>query len=194
VDTALRFGQGAPVSWLRTFVALGFGLFAGGIVGGYAITVVYGVGAPRVEKPSTCPPAPAPSCPPCELAATPDTVEELPDAGTSTVVLPGYEAPRPKLPGLPTSAVRLASQGVEREVQACAAGLGQAEGTVIVDFTITATAGQGFLRAVRVVRTDRRAVDLLECVERGLPKVRFEWGGSDGETRLRYPLLVGKSE
>lgn len=187
------------VSALRTFLVLGFGLLAGGIIGGYATSLVYGQReAPRPPPPQVTPTG-APSCPPCPVCppSRPDlAAQDAPEVDAPEEVPPLEELELPQeaaRPGLPASAVRLASTGFQREIAPC---IQQARdtalaGTLLLDLTVTATGGIGHIRDVGVVRREGSVEALETCLVEAAGRVQFDWGSGDGESKLRYPVQVG---
>lgn len=190
----------SAVSALRTFLTLGVGLIAGGVVGAYAMTVVYGDRSAALDPSRMqCPPCPAiaaaPSPTPCPIrpddatgpsaSASPETVTaEAPEA---------LEVPtEPRLPGLPASALRLASAGMAREIEPCvtAARAANHTGTILLDLTVTSTGSVGHIPAVEVVRADPEVADLGPCLTQAARRVHFEWRDEDGQSRLRFPIAI----
>lgn len=203
------------VSALRTFLTLGVGLIAGGVVGAYGMTVVYGQRSSIMEPAKMqCPPCPActaASAAPCPIcpsgpAADLDPGAPLPEDGrtpSGTQATPGTEetvvadTPEsldviPRLPGLPASALKLASAGFSREIVPClekaqADGL---RGTVLLDLTVTSTDAVGHIPLVELVRADPSAADIHPCLVEAARRVNFEWRAEDGQTRLRFPVQL----
>jgi hypothetical protein len=191
------------VSALRTFSTLGVGLIAGGVIGAYAMTVVYGPHAPIEPTKLQCPPCPAcavasaAACPVCPgpdddtapgASASPSPADTVTAATPETLDIPT----EPRLPGLPASALRLASAGFTREIAPClekarADGL---RGTVLLDLTVTSTGSVGHIPAVELVRADATAADVGPCLVEAARRVHFEWRDEDGQTRLRFPVAL----
>lgn len=183
------------VSALRTFVLLGFGFLAGGLVGGYAVSVVYGDG----DRPATTPPqtAPCPVCPVCapqrpieDPGRTPDEQVEPEEIEPPEEIEVPQEATRP---GLPASAVRLASGGFQRESATCIeqANAAGTNGSLLLDLTVTATGGIGHIRELGVVKKTGEVGALETCLGEAAKRVQFEWRSGEGESKLRYPVQVG---
>lgn len=191
-------------------MTLGVGLIAGGVIGAYAMTVVYGAHAPLEPTKLQCPPCPACAvataapCPVCPAGnddtaaaggASPAPGDPAPSPGDTvaagtpdTVDVP----PEPRLPGLPASALRLASAGFTREIAPClekarADGL---KGTILLDLTVTSTGSVGHIPAVELVRADPTAADVGPCLVEAARRVHFEWRDEDGQTRLRFPVAL----
>jgi hypothetical protein len=187
------------VSLGRTLLVLAFGLLSGLIIGAYATTMVYGQRTPRRPEPSTA----APSCPPCpECARCPPPVDcEAPppvvaaDDPTGMMDPSGEDPidPGTRRPGLPASAIGLASQGLRRELAPCrerarAEGI---SGSVLLDLTITATNAVGQIRSAELLQAVDGADAIGACLIEAARRVQFEWPHADGESRLRYPVRLG---
>ncbi|MFO0725029.1 MAG: hypothetical protein U1E65_14715 [Myxococcota bacterium] len=179
------------MSVLRTFVVFGVGILVGGVVGGYATTVVYG------ERPTAVEPK-FPACPPCPACpvASPSIAEESPhpDSPDEVVVAPsgGPEevdvGSEPARPGLPSQAVKIASSAFGREIQSCLTK--EVEGTALFDLTVTATSGIGHLREVVLIKADPKLKALEPCFLEAAKRVQFGWSQGEGESKLRYPLML----
>jgi len=185
---------------MRTFLPLGVGLIAGGVIGAYAMTVVYGQHQRGPEPAKViCPPCPACVAPPpspgvASAGGEDDTTPETgpspgasaTPAGPETLDLPTEG----RVPGLPSSALKLASSGFTREIAPC---LDQARtenmsGSLLVDLTVTSTDGIGRIRDLGVIKADATAAGLQPCLLEAARRVHFEWTNGDGESRLRYPI------
>ena len=179
------------MSVVRTFVVFGVGIIAGGIIGGYATAVVYG------ERPTpslaalpacpACPACPSPARRPREEPgpAEPETAVEVSPSGAPEEIDLGSE---PARPGLPAQAVRIASAGFGREIQACLTK--ETEGTALFDLTVTATSGVGHLREVTLLKADPKLKALEPCFLEAAQRVQFAWPQGEGESKLRYPLVL----
>lgn len=180
----------------RTLFVAGFCLLVGAAGGSLATKALYGDGGGVVV------PAPVarPECPVCkECPACPPP----PDCGELGVVPTtppppsgeGEEGPPPdQKPGLPASVIKPAGTAVETLIEPCltakeAEGL---SGTVVLDLTVTATGGQGFISEVLVTRRVG-AVDAIEpCLTGAAKRARFEWPTSEGELKFKLPVRVGR--
>lgn len=178
------------VSSLRTFLAVGSGVIAGGILGAYVTTTIYGE---RVDVP----PAPAPVlCPPCPVCRAVSSSTEA--EGLRAVVPavdpdqppPEVEVPEIARPGLPASAVRMASAAFEREVAPCLSGGGGGEGMVVLELTVTATGGIGHIRELEITRREGMVGEIEACAGEAARRVQFEWPSGDGESKLVMPLKL----
>jgi hypothetical protein len=181
----------SSVSGLRTFLVLGVGLIVGGLAGAWATSAVHGSGGER-------PPGPSSACPPCPVcSAEKPALPPVPERDVDEIAAedePEVDLPSdPARAGLPASAVKLASAGLQREIAACLA-LPEVQGeygALLLDLTITATGGIGHIREVGVVRREGEISRVEACIDEGARRVQFDWGGGDGESRLRYPVQVG---
>ncbi len=190
------------VSALRTFLTLGVGLIAGGVVGAYAMTVVYGQRSTSLEPSKMqCPPCPACTtaaapCPICPApgddgTARPAPASPAPDETVEAIVPETLDA-IPRLPGLPASALKLASAGFAREIEPCMekARTEGLRGTLLLDLTVTSTDAVGHIPAVELVRADPTAAGIHACLVEAAGRVHFEWKDEDGQTRLRFPVQL----
>lgn len=191
------------VSMQRTFGVLAFGLLAGGVVGAYATTTVYGQRSPPPPAPKAAACAPCPVCPTCpppvDCAAPPavgsDEITDLVEAPADPVVglEPEIGAQQWRGAGLPASAIGMASKALSREIQPClqTAREAGASGSMVLDLTVTATGGVGHIRHAEVASSDTEDPDLAPCLIGAAGQVQFDWPDADGESRLRYPVRVG---
>ena len=174
----------------RTLLVLAFGLLSGGIIGAYATTTVYGKRQPPPKaKALKCPAcAECAACPPPQDCDAPPPVVIADDL--APVIGEGPDEPAdPTRPGLPASAIQLASTALARELGPCRTNAQEtgAAGTLLLDLTITATVGVGHIRTADVVKSD--AGDAMDaCVLDAVARVQFQWAQADGESKLRYPV------
>jgi hypothetical protein len=181
---------------LRLALALASGLIVGVILGAYVTSSIYGskeekeaaiIGAVKCPQ---CPVCPAPTAP---LKEAREDEEEAPSG------LPVKTSTRPReievpsgRPGLPASAIRLASEALKRELQPCVetARAGGAHGAVVLDLVITATSGLGHIRQASLANMEGALAGFEGCAIDAAKKVQFEWHEDDGESRLRYPVQL----
>lgn len=168
---------------------LSLGLFAGAIAGAYVMTVIYGEPpSERIAPSERCPPPPpCEACPPVPSCPTAVPMVELDEDDIAPI-----EVPNTTEAGLPGSAVALATRGFAREVESCRGG--EASGTIVLDLTITASAGIGRISAINSVSAEGGGDRALPCLESAAARVQFEWTSGEGRTRLRYPLSLEQTE
>lgn len=182
----------------QTILSFAAGLLIGGVGGAYGMRLVYGdaparveVATPKNEVRTRCPECP--TCPPpvdCgELGVVPVGEPTAPITPTAQVE-DSFETSG--LPGLPPLALKRASEAVRTAVEPCVAQADElgAHGVLLLDLTITATGGQGFMRAID---TSGRAGDpsMLEpCIITRARSARFSWDGDDGIQRLKLPIQI----
>jgi len=176
-------------------LALAFGLLSGGIVGAYATTTVYGR-RQQSEPVKTCPVCPVCEvCPPPADCAVPPPIPVGPPPSIGSIEIEPLpvDPDAPPKPGLPATAIGLASAGLRREIEPCleAARARSARASLLLDLTVTATSGIGHIRAVDVVRAEGDAEELAGCLVSAATRVQFDWSQDDGESRLKYPIKVG---
>lgn len=164
---------------------LGIGLFAGAIGGAYAMTIIYGEPpSERIAPSERCPPPPpCERCPPAPSCPTAVPMVELEEGD----IVP-LELPNPQETGLPESAVSLAMNGFARESSPCRTE--ETSGTIVLDLTVTASAGLGRISKLLRVSSEGSADQALPCLESAAGRVQFEWSGSDGRSKLRYPMSL----
>ena len=178
----------------RTFVVLAFGLLCGGVIGAYATTTVYGKRQPTV----TVAPGECPACPACRECPKPVDCETPPPV-VSADDPPGlleeeYDlgvGGTPKT-GLPATAIGLASAAFGEQIGPC---MGQARsdavhGSLLLDLTVTTTAGRGRILNAQIAQSEGPVDELADCVKGAVTGVGFDWPHADGESRLRYPIVV----
>jgi hypothetical protein len=181
----------------RLFFAAGVSLLAGGAIGAYATRAIYGDSPEDIEvvKPQTriCPPCECPTCPP------PPDCGDINGVPTSTapraILIPeDEEVDRDKKQGLPASAVQMASGKVRLELVPClATAPPEAHGTVLLDLTVTAADGQGFISEALLTERSGDAVssgELERCLLEAAQRAKFEWSGEDGEAHVRLPVAL----
>lgn len=98
------------------------------------------------------------------------------------------EVPGTNEAGLPSSAVALAVKGFSREIEICRGGA--ASGMLVLDLTITASAGIGRISSMTEVSASGTGSASLPCLEAASRRVQFEWSSGEGKTKLRYPLSL----
>ena len=180
----------------RTFLVLAFGLICGGIIGAYATTTVYG-------KRRVAAPQPAPSCPACPVCPTcppPVDCDAPPPVVSPTAPARMFDDPEDPIPdpgasrrpGLPASAIGLASRALMRAIEPCrTSSTGPDEsGSLLLELTITATSGVGHIRQTDVNQSEGDLEVFQSCVLEAAAEVQFEWTGEDGESRLKYPVRL----
>lgn len=189
----------APES-VRLFFVAGLSLFAGGFAGAYVTRAIYGDEIAPVdpihEREHTCPPCPdCPTCPP-----PPDCGQSglVPTSTAPRAILApeGDDPERERKPGLSATAVERAAVRVREEIVSCLldAAKVDARGSLLLDFTVTATGGQGFISDghVRERSGDVRSTpDIERCIIDASRRARFEWGPEDGEAHFRLPVRLG---
>lgn len=163
-------------------------LVVGAALGSYATAALFGSSETVNVNPQKAPPAE-----PCRCEIPmPEPVDPL---ATSRVGEGITEIDAPRLPGLPRSALELATRAAHEQFGPCAtssAAVGQ--GTLILELTVTATGGQGFVKDGGVVDRTGETEWAEQCMMRRLPAVRFEWSGGDGQQTLKLPLRVGTDD
>lgn len=180
----------------QTILAFAAGLLIGGAGGAYAMRLVYGdaparvdVGAPQNELRLRCPECRA--CPPpvdCgELGLVPEAVPSTPLSPRE--VLPPESG---GLPGLPPLALKRASEAVRTAVAPCVAQAEEldAHGVLLLDITVTATGGQGFVRTLEAGGRTGAPGPVEPCIIDRAWSARFAWDGDDGVQRLKLPIQV----
>ena len=68
-------------------------------------------------------------------------------------------------------------------------------GTVLLDLTVTATGGQGFISDASMVERSGDAVsssELEHCLLEAARRAKFEWSAEDGEAHVRLPVALKK--
>jgi hypothetical protein len=102
-----------------------------------------------------------------------------------------------KKPGLPASAIRLASDGIRAELSGCVEESRKlnVQGIVLLELTVTATGGQGFISEASISgRSSGTASSeqIDRCILDGARRARFAWKEDDGEAHFRLPLKLGR--
>lgn len=174
-------------------------MLVGGAVGAYATRAIYGDSPENIDpvtpRQKICPTCECPVCPP------PPDCGDVNGVPTSTapraILIPEDEEPdRHTKPGLPASAVQLATGSVRTEVRPCLATIPyEVHGTVLLDLTVTATGGQGFISDASMVERSGDAVsssELEHCLVEAARAAKFEWSGEDGEAHVRLPVALKK--
>lgn len=195
----------------RLLFTSGLSLLAGGALGSYATRVIYGESvAPIDPAPPRARPCPVcrecPICPPpedCVVAEgrepegdSPEVVRTATAVAPVELLVPASEEPdRERLHGLPASAIQLATTTVRAAVAPCLepAVRGEARGTILLDLTVTATGGQGFISEAAVYErsSDARETRGVEpCLVENARRARFEVSADDGEARFRLPVRL----
>jgi hypothetical protein len=197
---------------MKSLLFLGFGLVAGGILGAYATSTLY---TSREEKEAAMVLATkCPACPACPTAASlpirpaPEAPDDLDTpvaslkkgstatgtgAAAGTSPAKGEELPTaPQKPGLPASAIKLASEALKREIAPCieAAKTADGHGTFVLDLVVTATSGIGHIRSASLGSVSGSLAGLDACALESARRVQFAWPEDDGESRLRYPVQL----
>lgn len=180
----------------QTILSFAIGLVVGAAGGAYGMRLVYGEAPSRVEVSARegeihprCPECPA--CPPpvdCgELGVVPETTLQAPlDASEEAFPESGG------LPGLPPLALQQASEVIRIAVAPCLAQADalDAHGVLLLDLTITATGGQGFVRTLDATGRTGDPGPLEPCITARAQAARFSWDGDDGSQRLKLPIRV----
>ncbi|MEM7675751.1 MAG: hypothetical protein AAF449_07070 [Myxococcota bacterium] len=181
------------MSSVRLLTVAAASLLTGGALGSYATSALLGGAAEQVRP---APPPPVAECK-CDPQAPPP-VDPLAGRGITeglTEIEGGAPADRQGqgvLPGLPPSALNRARSEAQRLLTPCAASpdaLG--EGTLVLELTVTATGGVGFIKQAQVVDLSGDAEWARSCVMDQVRRVRFDWSGADGQQTLKLPLRVG---
>ena len=176
----------------------------GGAAGVYGLRTLYGdidPVDPARERTPECPsPPPCPACPPpvdCGLqgrlppADAPfETFEDESDTDSSDD--PSWEEDA-SMAGLPASAVPLAHAAVKSEIETCFELLEDPapSGIALLQLTVTATGGVGFVTEALVTRATGGAAELAGCLGEAARRARFVWKGPDGRLNFKLPLSVG---
>lgn len=136
------------------------------------------------------PPPPCPACPPpvdCgvlgKFPVDPETQDPRPT--------PDFSEPPEGvgLPGLPASVIPLAHRAVQDGIAECLRSASD-NGVALLELTVTATEGQGFIRNATVSRATRGAREVSDCLVESARRVRFEWSGRDGQLTFKLPVSV----
>lgn len=179
-------------------------LLLGGFVGAYATASLHGQTEPILvvqsggggTKPS------CPACAECPRCPAPVDCGERGVIPTTTrsalhpLLAPQGDDSEPhRTAGLPATAIQAASRTVWTEIAPCikSAGERQISGSIVLDLTVTATGGKGFIRETDLlVGPDGVTVadDIRECLVEGADRAEFPWEGSDGEARFRLPVRL----
>jgi hypothetical protein len=183
----------------RLFFAAGISMIVGGVIGSYVTGLVYGDSPGEIDpvtpRQKICPPCECPACPP------PPSCGDLNGVPTSTapraILVPeDEEVDRDKKPGLPASAVQLATSKVRAEVASCFANLPfEVHGTILLDLTVTATGSQGFISDASMIEKSDDVVsssELEHCLVDAARRTKFEWNAEDGEAHVRLPIALKK--
>jgi hypothetical protein len=186
----------------RLLATLVFGALCGGIIGAYAMSTLYGRRVsssrpsdlgPQSPDQLACPLCPkCPSCPPpvdCKVEAP--VIAPGQDTSIMEDLGEGLTDVRAK-PGLSANAMVLAVSSLKLGVQDCQTSTLASEwsGSVVLDLTITATAGWGRVREAVVVQSDGEVLEFGQCLIEAAQNTKFEWLFSDGEGRLRQAFSV----
>jgi hypothetical protein len=184
---------------LRVFFAAGLAFLIGGGLGVWATRAIYGEGIAPVD-PAPVRPKPCPPCGECPVCPPPPDCGDRGLIPTSTapkaLLVPDDDEPnRDRKPGLPARAIQLATTTVKQSVASCVeeAKRTGAEGTILLELTVTATGGQGFISdAALAGRSEdaRNTMTIESCVLEGARTARFDWGNDDGEVRFRLPISL----
>jgi hypothetical protein len=181
---------------LRLALAVASGLIAGVVLGAFVTSSIYGTKEEKeaaiigAVKCPPCPTCPAPSVPPKEAR------EDEEDAPGSLPMKTSTRAREIELPtgrpGLPASAIKLASEALRRALEPCieTARAGGAHGAVVLDLVITATSGIGHIRQASMSNIEGAFGGFEGCAIDAAKKVQFEWHEDDGESKLRYPVQL----
>jgi hypothetical protein len=171
------------------FVAL-VSLLLGGAAGAYATRVLYGEPeSVAINTPQAAECAPCPVCPVCPQPAPLDLIPT--STGTSTTA--GAAPVAPSAPGLPAAAIRVANQTVGAAIQPCltstmAEGV---DGTVLLDLTVTASAGEAVFSEVAFARKVGNVEPVERCLRDRIGSARFAWHG-EGRGKLRLPVRIDR--
>ncbi len=177
-------------------VVSGLTFVLGGAAGIMLTRTIYGVEGGQVSPapPPVVAACPPPSCAPCPVCQEPTETAVVPPPITETATL---AAPGPKpldlgpaKAGLPAQAISLASGAVTGQLGPCL-NTPNANGTLVLELTVTATGGQGFIREVLIGRRTGNVAPVEDCVLVGAKRARFDWAGADGELKFKLPVRVG---
>ena len=166
-------------------LSLVLGLFVGAVGGAYVMTVIYGEPpTERIAPSERCPPPPpCEACPPVPSCPTAVPMVEMGEDELAPIEVSPAQAA-----GLPGSAVALAVKGFTREVETCKGG--DSSGDIVLDLTITASAGLGRISALSEGSASGMASKAMPCLEAARARVQFEWATGEGQARLRFPLSL----
>lgn len=178
------------------FVGSGLGFYGASRLEGPASSLSVDPGVktacPKCEACPVCPAAP--DCGELGVVPTAEDTDDLPDVDDD--VNDVMDIDPNALPGLPPSALKLASDAVIQQIDGClrqAAGDGE-RGIVVLALTVTATGGVGFVSDATAATHDGDVTGALECGPRDAQRAKFEWNGSDGRQELRLPIQVGDAQ
>lgn len=174
----------------KTFFVAGASLILGAGLGAFVTQTIYGGPAERVdpspERKFVCPEPKPCICPPpvdCgERGVVPDGAEPVGE-------IAAIEVPDTSRPGLPASALKLATAAVREAIAPCLVDTEGLGGHVLLRLTVTSTGGQGFIRAAEVEQTSGEVADVPECVSAYARRAKFDFE-PEGETELKLPLRV----
>lgn len=185
---------------VRLVFVSGLSIIAGGAIGAYATRSIYGESAALVH-PVQIRDRPCPACAECPICPQAPDCEDRGLVPTSTapraILLPDTDEPEQKRPGLPATAIRLASDRVRIEVAACVEESLRtgAQGTVLLELTVTATGSKGFISEANLATRSSGTVSsesIDRCLIEGARRARFDWPEDDGEAHLRLPVRLGR--
>ena len=98
--------------------------------------------------------------------------------------------------GLPARALKMATDAVLEEIAICRTEMSNwVRDTLVLELTVTATVGAGFIREVHIVErskdgtADKQADD---CILGVASRTRFVWAEGEGESKLRIPVRLGR--
>lgn len=184
----------------RLFLASGLSLLVGGALGAFVTRSVFGDAVepidPRPAKEVVCPPVK--ECAPCPPPVCADVGAVPTSTRTAPALAPTNDEPvRDARPGLPASAIQRASQEVRTLATTCVDQAAQAgaRGIVLLDLTVTATGGQGWVSEAHVLERSPDARDTAAaeaCLVEGARRARFPVAAEDGEARFRLPVRLEK--
>jgi hypothetical protein len=182
-------------------------LIAGGILGAYVTSSIYGskeeheaavLGTVKCTPCPVCQAAvPSPSTLPIKPAPEEDDDNPTPHPRTSTKSGVKSASAEPDLqpgrPGLPASAIKLASEALRRELGPCieTARAADGHGSLVLDLVVTATSGIGHIRSAALASVSGALGGLDGCAIEAAKRVQFAWTEDDGESKLRYPVTLG---
>lgn len=174
----------------KLFLVAGASLLVGGGLGAFVTQTIYGGHAERVD-PSPDRPLKCPEPKPCICPPPVDCGENgiVPDGAEPVGEIAAIEVPDTTRPGLPASALGLATAAVKEAIAPCLIDTEGLGGNILLRLTVTSTGGQGFIRTAEVTKTSGEVADVPECVSAYARRAKFEFE-TEGETQLQLPIKV----
>ncbi|MEL6186088.1 MAG: hypothetical protein AAFU79_15795 [Myxococcota bacterium] len=181
----------------RLFFGCSICFLLGGAAGVFGVRTLYGEVdrvVPETRKTLVCPPPPpCPACPPpvdCgDASVLPSSPTTDPDVEAEVL-----DPEAPALPGLPASVLPYAHEAVREVLEPCLAEAPpDFPGVALLQLTVTATGGEGFISEVIVLQATGGAEAAASCLEEAARTARFPWAGGDGRLTFKLPVSVGGS-